>query len=266
MTTVGYGDISAATLAERSMAILGMILANFVFSSIMGRMNSVIDKLSDKDKAKNDRMDEVMLFLRDSAMPKVLQMTLTSFYRRQDLKSYNFPKCALVSLHVPSCVSADGRRSELLWMLTVGLTAQVSVNTMVRKVDALHSECRLISVLPYRMRLTVILSVFKDVIESVPFLKAHADDAPFLIEVLSRCSRTRFSAASLLRMQQVAVDEDGEEETQSQACLYAAGTFDSDVFIVYRCAPCQCSWCRRDHPERVPTVATTALHTGLHHF
>ena len=35
MTTVGYGDISAATIAERTMAIVGMIAANFVFSGVL---------------------------------------------------------------------------------------------------------------------------------------------------------------------------------------------------------------------------------------
>jgi hypothetical protein len=93
MTTIGYGDISAATLAERSMAIAGMILANFVFSGIMGRMSRVIDKFSDQNKANNARLDEVSLFLRDCHLPKSLQLTLTSFYRKQDLKAYNFGTC-----------------------------------------------------------------------------------------------------------------------------------------------------------------------------
>ena len=103
MTTVGYGDISAATIAERTMAIVGMILANFVFSGIMGRMSLVVDKLNDQNKAKNARMDEVALFLQDCHLPKALQLTLTSFYRRQDLKSYDFPKCVLPQYLPSAC-------------------------------------------------------------------------------------------------------------------------------------------------------------------
>jgi hypothetical protein len=93
MCTVGYGDISAATIAERTMAIVGMILANFVFSGIMSRMSRVVDKFNDQNKAKNERMDEVSLFLQDCNLPKPLQLTLTSFYRRQEIKSYNLVKC-----------------------------------------------------------------------------------------------------------------------------------------------------------------------------
>ena len=99
-----------------------------------------------------------------------------------------------------------------------------------------RTACRLLAVLPYRMRLTVILSVFAPVIESVPFLRDHVDDAPFLIEVLSRCSKTRFSASSVARMQQAAAG--GLEDVCGQshhACLYAAGTFDSEIYIVSRC-------------------------------
>lgn len=75
-TTVGYGDISAATLAERTIAIVAMIIANFVFSSVMGQIGSVIQKFSDHDKAKRARMDEVSLFLTDnlSHLPKPLQV------------------------------------------------------------------------------------------------------------------------------------------------------------------------------------------------
>lgn len=215
MTTVGYGDISAATIAERTMAIVGMILANFVFSGIMGRMSLVVDKLNDQNKAKNERMDEVSLFLQDCHLPKALQLTLTSFYRRQELKSYNFPKCAAP----PVCCAALDR------LLLRG------TQTVLR--------CRLLAVLPYRMRLTVILSVFQSVIERVPFLRDHVDDAPFLIEVLSRCSKTRFSASSLARMQQAATGELEEACGHSHhACLYAAGTFDSEIYIVSRCVPC----------------------------
>lgn len=69
-------DISAATLAERSIAIIAMIIANFVFSSVMGQIGTVIQKLSDHDKAKRARMDEVSLFLTDnlSHLPKPLQV------------------------------------------------------------------------------------------------------------------------------------------------------------------------------------------------
>jgi hypothetical protein len=84
------------------------------------------------------------------------------------------------------------------------------------------------------MRLTVILSVFKDVIDNVPFLRDRIDDAPFLIEVLSRCSKTRFSASSLERMQKASSEVIKETGSGSHACLFAAGTFDSEIYIISR--------------------------------
>lgn len=90
------------------------------------------------------------------------------------------------------------------------------------------------------MRLTVITTVFQDVISKVPFLRDHTDDAPFIIEILSRCTQTRFSAASLLRMQKsqrlFTSSDGGDAPYVSQACLFAAGTFDSELYIINRCA------------------------------
>jgi voltage-gated potassium channel Kch len=38
MTTVGYGDISAKTVAERVFAILGMLMGGFVLSAIISKL------------------------------------------------------------------------------------------------------------------------------------------------------------------------------------------------------------------------------------
>lgn len=88
------------------MAIVGMILANFVFSGIVSRMSRVVDKFNDQNKDKNEQMDEVSLFLQDCHLPKVLQLTLTSFYRRQEIESYDLVKCDSSLLKYPVLGSA----------------------------------------------------------------------------------------------------------------------------------------------------------------
>jgi hypothetical protein len=42
MTTVGYGDISSQTLAEKIWAIVTMIVSGFFFSFVVGRMASLV--------------------------------------------------------------------------------------------------------------------------------------------------------------------------------------------------------------------------------
>eukprot|EP00854_Cymbomonas_tetramitiformis_P012991 gene12991-15353_t len=84
MTTVGYGDISAATLAERSFAILSMIAGGFVFSGIIGSMTSVLNSFSFAQNAYKQKMDEVGAFVKQNMLPKKLRVQILSFYRQQE--------------------------------------------------------------------------------------------------------------------------------------------------------------------------------------
>jgi hypothetical protein len=93
------------------------------------------------------------------------------------------------------------------------------------------------------MRLTVVLSVFNDVIDNVPFLRDHIDGAPFLIEVQSRCSKTRFSESSLERMRKASKADIRVTGGELHACLFSAGTFDSGIYIISRYVLAIQSWC-----------------------
>lgn len=94
--------------------------------------------------------------------------------------------------------------------------------------------CRLVSMLPYKTRVHVVMTVFSDVITRVPLLRDHRDDAPFLIEILSRCTRTRFSAAALKRMRQEGLPSEHISTSNMAACLFAEGTFENEIYIVIR--------------------------------
>lgn len=89
MTTVGYGDISAATLAERSFAILSMIAGGFVFSGIIGSMTSVLNSFSFAQNAYKQKMDEVGAFVKQNMLPKKLRVQILSFYRQQEVPVYD---------------------------------------------------------------------------------------------------------------------------------------------------------------------------------
>lgn len=96
------------------------------FMSVHGHMTSMpvavkrdasfltwVASVQDQDRAKRERMDEVSLFLSDCQLPKPLQLTLTSFYRKQELKAYNFPRCCEdlsgppVEMHMPCSLAAS---------------------------------------------------------------------------------------------------------------------------------------------------------------
>ena len=72
MTTVGYGDISSTTFAEKLWAISTMIVSGFFFSFVVGRMASVVSKLDSSRTAYNEQLDMLTTFLKDTGLPRQL--------------------------------------------------------------------------------------------------------------------------------------------------------------------------------------------------
>ncbi|KIZ07885.1 Potassium channel AKT1 [Monoraphidium neglectum] len=89
MTTVGYGDISSKTVAEKVWAILTMIGSGFFFSFVVGRMASVISKLDSVRNAHSERLETVTTFLKDVDLPRPLSKKVLDFFRKQQVKPYD---------------------------------------------------------------------------------------------------------------------------------------------------------------------------------
>ena len=70
MTTVGYGDISSVTVAEKVWAIGTMIVSGFFFSFVVGRMAGVVAKMDAARTAASERLDMVTVFLNDTSLPR----------------------------------------------------------------------------------------------------------------------------------------------------------------------------------------------------
>ena len=81
MTTVGYGDISATTIAERVFAILGMIAGGFVFSLLIGSMAGVMASAKKREVALQTKLQHVTSFLRDNNIPHSLSSKVYQFAR-----------------------------------------------------------------------------------------------------------------------------------------------------------------------------------------
>ena len=89
MTTVGYGDISASTQGERIFAIVGMIAGGIVFSEIISNMSQVIAQLDSTRAKYKENIEHVQSFIRDNHLPPKTRVALLSFFRRQEVHSYD---------------------------------------------------------------------------------------------------------------------------------------------------------------------------------
>ena len=89
LTTVGYGDISANTQAERVFAILGMILGGLIFSIIIGSVSQIVQNSSAMKRASEEKVQQVNAFVTENAFPKGLRKEIVQYFRKQDIRGYS---------------------------------------------------------------------------------------------------------------------------------------------------------------------------------
>mmetsp|Transcript_932 Transcript_932/g.3507 ORF Transcript_932/g.3507 Transcript_932/m.3507 type:complete len:884 (+) Transcript_932:248-2899(+) len=89
MTTVGYGDISARTVAERGAAIFGMIVGGFMFSYIIGTMAEVISSIDMSRRSHAKKMQCVLAFIKDNQLPSWTSKDILKFFRIQNTRAYS---------------------------------------------------------------------------------------------------------------------------------------------------------------------------------
>eukprot|EP00854_Cymbomonas_tetramitiformis_P003797 gene3797-4751_t len=89
MTTVGYGDIQATTVAERVFSIIGMIAGGFMLSGIIGNLFTIMEQTDLTNKAFNEKMLGVETWVKDLKMEKVDRIKILHWFRKQKIKPYN---------------------------------------------------------------------------------------------------------------------------------------------------------------------------------
>eukprot|EP00241_Pyramimonas_parkeae_P000071 CAMPEP_0114263918 /NCGR_PEP_ID=MMETSP0058-20121206/22851_1 /TAXON_ID=36894 /ORGANISM="Pyramimonas parkeae, CCMP726" /LENGTH=1306 /DNA_ID=CAMNT_0001380401 /DNA_START=267 /DNA_END=4187 /DNA_ORIENTATION=+ len=89
MTTVGYGDISAKSVAERTFAIVGMIFGGFMLSAIISKLVSIIDESNMEQKALRNKLLGVEQWVKDRGLPKPERIRILNFFRKQPTKPYD---------------------------------------------------------------------------------------------------------------------------------------------------------------------------------
>lgn len=72
MTTVGYGDISGITIAEKVWCMITMVIGGFFLSFCFGRIASIISRLDADKAAREEQLEHITAFLKDTELPKQL--------------------------------------------------------------------------------------------------------------------------------------------------------------------------------------------------
>mmetsp|Transcript_14480 Transcript_14480/g.24537 ORF Transcript_14480/g.24537 Transcript_14480/m.24537 type:complete len:664 (+) Transcript_14480:135-2126(+) len=89
MTTVGYGDIKANSVAERSFAILGMIVGGLMLSTVASNIMVLFAEANMDQNVMKKRMLEVELWVKTLRLNKSARIRVLTFFRRQTEKPYS---------------------------------------------------------------------------------------------------------------------------------------------------------------------------------
>eukprot|EP00937_MAST-01D_sp_MAST-1D-sp2_P005789 g5789.t1 len=81
MTAVGYGDVSAASNAERAYSIVTQVVGAAMFGFIIGDISSIMETMDMRTALRRDKMAEVKAYLTDRKLPVQLQQRVKHYYR-----------------------------------------------------------------------------------------------------------------------------------------------------------------------------------------
>lgn len=80
MTTVGYGDVTAATPAEVLFVTISMLLGVTVFGYVVGSMASLVGRLNQIKERHNDKLEVLREYMRERKISPKLQQKVRLFY------------------------------------------------------------------------------------------------------------------------------------------------------------------------------------------
>ncbi|KAK3258633.1 hypothetical protein CYMTET_32330, partial [Cymbomonas tetramitiformis] len=89
MSTVGYGDISSSTFAERTFAIFVIILGTFMFGYIVAQVMSEVDAANQTSMRHRHKLTQVAAYIQDLQLPRELSRDMLGHFREQQDKKYN---------------------------------------------------------------------------------------------------------------------------------------------------------------------------------
>jgi len=97
LTTVGYGDITPNTDAERGMAIFALILGSLLFAYMLGEVGSLIATMDYQASLVNEKMSSVKEYTRWRTLPRELAVRVHKYYEHYYTKQPVFDEQDILS-------------------------------------------------------------------------------------------------------------------------------------------------------------------------
>lgn len=122
LTTVGFGDVSANTNAERVYALVLMLVGAVLFATIVGRMSALATAVNQKAAEHQQIHDNLAEFMRRREIPKPLRQRMRAYFQYKTLHNV----CGRRARGTVLCGGAGGGHARALCRMAHALRRDVT--------------------------------------------------------------------------------------------------------------------------------------------
>jgi len=83
MSTIGYGDVTPVTTAERLTATFGMFVGSSIFAYIVGAVTSTVAAMGARQTKFYELMDSINLYMEEVELPQAIRIRIREFFRHR---------------------------------------------------------------------------------------------------------------------------------------------------------------------------------------
>lgn len=83
MSTIGYGDVTPVTTAERITATFGMFIGSSIFAYIVGAVTSTVAQMGARQTKFYELMDSINLYMEEVDLPQPARIRIREFFRHR---------------------------------------------------------------------------------------------------------------------------------------------------------------------------------------
>jgi len=118
MSTIGYGDVTPVTTAERITATFGMFIGSSIFAYIVGAVTSTVASMGARQTEFYELMDSINLYMEEVELPQPVRIRIREFFRhRYNTGSLNADKnMAILELLSPALQEAVANHTHAGWI------------------------------------------------------------------------------------------------------------------------------------------------------
>jgi len=140
ISTVGYGDITPQTVAERMFIVVSMLVGASVYAYVVGSVCGIISSMDQKSTEFYNLMDNLNTFIKEAKLPFMLAQELRSFFRYRRTTNSVEGWLDMLRMMSPNLRGQVAVKLNSDWMNSVSFFSDCPKEMLIELVFVLRSE------------------------------------------------------------------------------------------------------------------------------